>query len=156
MPSMHEPIEEVSSGAVFGLDDPQVGVEADLPGEIRLSFSIGRRHGFHRWAEGAIDRILRIKSRLRGRSIEVRSVVKAVDLDENRPRFIGTAPANHCEHAFDVAASHIGQNPYSRFKAHIRGLFRAPTVPSPRLRGRVGWGTSTHIAACAVSVKSFQ
>jgi hypothetical protein len=79
---MHEPIEEVSPGAVFGLDDPQVGVEADLPDEIRLSFRIGRRHGFHRRAEGTIGLILRIKSGLRGRSIDVRSVVKAVDLDE--------------------------------------------------------------------------
>jgi len=121
---MHEPIEKVSPGAVFGLDDPQVGVEADLPGEIRLSFRIGRRRGFNRWAEGAINRMLRIKSGLWGRSIDVRGVVKAVDLDENRPRFIGAAPANHREHAFDVAAPHISRHPYSRFEAHIRCFFR--------------------------------
>ena len=79
---MHDPIEEVSPGAVFGLDDPQVGVEADLPDQVGLSFGIGRRHRFHRRAERAIDRKLRIKSGLRGRSIDVRGVVKAVDLDE--------------------------------------------------------------------------
>src|SRR5215467_9917449 len=112
MPSMHEPIEEVSPGAVFGLDDPHVGVEADLPGEIRLSFGVGRRHGFHRRAEGPIDRILPIKSGLRGRSIDVRSVIKAVDLDENRSRFISATPTDRREYAFDVAAPHISRHPY--------------------------------------------
>jgi len=104
---MHDPIEEVSPGAVFGFDNPQVGVEADLPREIGLSFGIGRRHGFHRRAEGAIDQILPIESGLRGRPVDVGSVIEAVDLDENRPGFIGAATADHGEHAFDVAAPHV-------------------------------------------------
>jgi hypothetical protein len=55
---MHDPIKEVSPAAVFGLDDPQIGVEADLPGEISLGFGVRRRHGLHGRAEGAIDRIV--------------------------------------------------------------------------------------------------
>jgi hypothetical protein len=128
---MHDAIEEVSPGAVFGLDDPQVGVETDLPGEISLGFGIGRRHGFHRRAESPIEQILPIKSGLRSRSIDVRGVVKAVDLDENRPRFIGAAPADHGEHAFDVAAPYIGQDPYSRFEAHIRCFFQNHSTDRP-------------------------
>jgi len=101
----------VSPGAVFGLDDPHVRIKAHLPHQIGLGLRIGRRHCFHGWAEGAIDRMLLIERCLRGRPINVRSAVKAIDLNENRSCFFGTTSANCREHTFDVAAPHIGRNP---------------------------------------------
>lgn len=105
---MHDAIEKVSAGAVFGLNDPKVGVEADLSGQIGLRFGVRCRHCFHGRGERAIDRMLVLERGLRGRSIDVRGIIKAVDLNENRPCIIGATPANRGKHSLDVTAPHVG------------------------------------------------
>src|SRR5215472_14605466 len=121
---MHDPVQEVSPGAVFGLNDPHVRIEADLSSQTCLGLGFRRRHRFHRRSEGTIDRMFILEGRLRSRSINVCRVVQAIYLDENRASFLGATSANRREYTFDVAASEIGRHPYCRFESHVRGFSR--------------------------------
>ena len=119
--SAHDPFQEMPAGAIFGLDDPQVGIEADLACEVGFGIGIRRRHRLERGAEGAVRRMI-LEGGLRRRPVQVGRAVETVDLDEDRAGLLGAAPAHRREHALDVAAPHIGGDPESGFQPHAAAI----------------------------------
>src|SRR5688572_21930239 len=87
-------IEEVPAGAVFDLDDPYVGIEADLLCQIGFDIRIRRGLLAQTGAEGTVRRMRLLEHRLRRRRINFSRAVKPIDLDEDRAGFFRAAPAH--------------------------------------------------------------
>src|SRR5438046_3019581 len=104
--------------AILDLDDPGVGIEADLAPDPLLDLRL--RHGRLAQAadEGAIARMGLVESRLRRRTEQLGSAIKPIELDEDRARLLGAAPPHRRESALAVAAADIGCNPDRGFEAH--------------------------------------
>src|SRR5262249_462097 len=96
-------IEKVPPCPVLGLDDPGVGIEADLLGEPLLHRLL-RYRLFGNRREHAFGGPARVIGGLRRRRIEHGIAVEQCYFYEYRPRLLGTAPAHRTEHALALAA----------------------------------------------------
>src|SRR5262245_20656058 len=117
------------AAAVVHLDDPEIRIEADLPGQIGLDLNIGR--GLHRETgrEPAVDRVSFVECRLRGRPVEISRPVEPVDLDEDRARFLSTTPPHQGVSPLVLAATQIGRYPDRGLETHRAAIM---VVPSSR------------------------
>src|SRR5262249_46747316 len=68
--------------------------------------------------EGAVGRVRFLEHRLRGGAEQLGSAVEPVELDEDRARLLGAAPAHRREGALAVATPHIGGDPDRGLEAH--------------------------------------
>jgi hypothetical protein len=101
---------EVTTCAVFGLDDPGIRIEADFLGEALLDGVL--RQGLLRDRhEEAIDRAAVVIDGLWRRRVQHRIAVEQRHLHEYRPRLLGTATAHRPEHALGLAPAQVGGNP---------------------------------------------
>src|SRR5215470_17429963 len=112
----------MASGAVLDLDDPGIGIEAQLAREALLDLGLRRR--LHATAEEPIRGARIVEHALRRRPEQLGRAVKPVELDEDGAGLLCPAPAYRRERALGVAAPDIGRDPDRRFEAH-RPLRRA-------------------------------
>lgn len=131
-------VEEMTSGTVLNLQDPGVGIEAQFSCEAFLDLSLGSWFFAEAAGEQPI-RWTRIVEHTLGRGAEqFRRAVKSIELDENGPRLLRSAPPNGSERAFDVAAADVGCDPDRRFQAHSRSRSSPPrgkySRPAPARR----------------------
>ena len=131
--SRHHRIEKTAPGAVFDLDDPDVGVEFDLACQIGLGVGLGGAVRLQAADECAIGRPRFVEHALRRRSIDIGSAVELRHLDEHRARLLGAAAAQHGLRTFDLAAADVGRDPYAGFQTHDD-----PTLPGVRLTTTTG------------------
>ena len=104
-------IEKVTPGPVLGLDDPDVGIEADFLGETLFHRLL--RHRLRRgWREQALDRPAVVIDGLRRGRVQHRVAVEQRHLDEHRACLLRAAPAHGAEDALGLAAAQIGRHPY--------------------------------------------
>ena len=94
--SAHDVIEEGPPGAVLGLDDPQIRVEADLPRQI--GFDVGFRLVGERKVEHALAGVRLVERRLRCRTVKVR-------LPSSRLTLMKIAPASSAPRRRSTAAT---------------------------------------------------
>src|SRR5712691_10584761 len=111
-------IEEMAAGTILDLDDPDVGIEAQLARQPFLDLCLrGRLPGDAR-AEQPIGRARIVERGLRRRTEQLRGAVETVQLDENRAGLLGAAPPHRRKGAFQMAAADIGRDPDCGFEAH--------------------------------------
>src|SRR6185295_20137851 len=100
----------MSTGPVFGLDTPNVGIEADFL----------RQPLFHRWLrhrlfrhrrENTLERPAVVVGGLRRRGVEHGVAVEQRHLDENGASLLGAAAAHGAKDTFGLAAAQIGGYP---------------------------------------------
>jgi hypothetical protein len=97
-------IQEMAALAILGLDDPNVGIEADFL--LEPLFHRLLRHRLRRCRDkNALHRSAFVIGALRRRHIQHRLAVEQGDLNENCPRLFGAAPAHRTEHACPLAAA---------------------------------------------------
>src|SRR5215470_5213983 len=106
----------MASGAVLDLDDPGIGIEAQLAREALLDLGLRRR--LHATAEEPIRGARIVEHALRRRPEQLGRAVKPVELDEDGAGLLCPAPAYRRERALGVAAPDIGRDPDRRFEAH--------------------------------------
>ena len=121
-------IEEVPAAAILDLDNPEVGIEAQLACQIPFDVRFRERQSLERRTEGALARARLVEHGLRRRPVEIGGAVESAHLDEDRARLFGAAPAQHRGRALDLAAAQIGGNPDIGFQAHA-----FPVTPGIRL-----------------------
>src|SRR6266511_380362 len=97
----------MTAGAVLNFEDPRF------------------RSGL--FVEAAAEQPIRwtrmVEHALRRRAEQLRRAVETVQLDENGPCLLSTAPSHRRERSLDVAAPDIGGNPDRRFQAHLNFSF---------------------------------
>jgi hypothetical protein len=116
--SGNDPIEEMTPGAVLDFEDPGVGVEAQFPREAFLDLRLRGRLLAVAAAEQPIRWMRIVEGALRRRTKQLRRAVEPVQLHENGPSLLSTAPPHGGESSFDVAAAYVGRDPDGRFQAH--------------------------------------
>src|SRR6185312_16100773 len=97
--------EEVTSGPILDLDDPDVGIEAQFARQSFLDLGLGRGMRRHAGAEQPLRRPPLVECALRRRAIELGSTVEPAELDENGARFLGAAMTHRREGTLDIAAA---------------------------------------------------
>src|SRR5712691_12848849 len=102
----------MAPGAVLDLDDPGVGIEAQLANEALLDLGLRRR--LQASAEEPVRGARIVEHALRRRTEQLRRAVEPVELDENGAGLLGPAPPHRRERAFDVAAPDLGRDPDRR------------------------------------------
>src|SRR5882757_2783391 len=85
----HDLIEKVAPGAILDLDDPGIGVEAQLADQAFLDLGLGHRLLAQASAEQPIGRARIVEGTLRRRAEQLRSSIEPVQLDENGARLLG-------------------------------------------------------------------
>src|SRR4051812_3969872 len=118
----------MATGAVFDLDDPRVGVEANLALEPLFDFFLRHRVRTERPGKRPLTRMRLIERRLRGGGKQFGGTVEAVKLHENRSGIFGTTSAHGRERSFYMAAAHVSGDPDRRFQPHCGYPLRAGRV----------------------------
>jgi hypothetical protein len=98
---------------VIDLDEPEIGIEAQLAGHALLR--VERRHSLEDGREQALAAV--VEEELRRRAVEACCAVEMIDLDEDRPSLGGPALAQGGIEALHRAAPEIGGDPEVRAKA---------------------------------------
>src|SRR5262249_54099779 len=114
----HHVVQEMPAGTVLDLDDPGVGVEADLARKPLLDLLLRHRRVAEAAHERAVAWVRLLEHRLRRGTEQLGGAVEPVKLDEARARPRGAAPAHRREGALAVAAAHIGGDPDRGFETH--------------------------------------
>src|SRR5262245_25128503 len=115
----------MSPRAIFDLDDPGVGIEAQLAREPLLDLRLGRWLVGEAAGEQAVGRAAVIEHALRRRAEELGGAVEPVELDEDRAGLLGAAVAHRRERPLDVATADIGRDPDRRLQAHWQHMPRS-------------------------------
>src|SRR5262249_13700118 len=101
----------MAAGAILDLDDPGVGVKSDLARQPLLPLVRRPRRVAGAAGEGAVARRRFAEQRRRSRAEQFGRAAEPIELDEDRPRLLGAAPAYHREGALAVAPAYIGRDP---------------------------------------------
>ena len=96
---------------VLGLNDPDVGIEADFLGETFFDRWLGYRLQRGRSKQPLRGTALVIDGLWRGR-VQHRIAIERRHLDEHRARLFRAAPAHRAEYAFGLAAAQVSRHPY--------------------------------------------
>lgn len=131
--SGNDPIEEMASGAVLDFEDPSVGIEAQFPREAFLDLRLWSGLLAVAPAEQPVRGVGIVEDALRRRPEQLRRAVQSVQLHENGPSLLSTAPPHGRENSFGVAAADVRRDPDGRFQAHASFSFvmlaqRKPTI----------------------------
>lgn len=114
---------------IFHLDNPQVGIERDLPLEAFVRIVGIDPFFLMRPRKEPIDAGFHIgRQRLRGRPIQGRTAIQTIDLDENGPGFRRPATAEDSARAFGEASSQIGGYPDVGAQTQINVRRREPRL----------------------------
>src|SRR5262245_2647860 len=108
----------MTPGAVLDFEDPGVRVEAQFPREAFLDLRLRSRLLAETPAEQSIRWMRVVEGALRRRTEELRRAVEPVQLHENGPSLLSTAPPHGGESPFGVAAADVRRDPDGRFQAH--------------------------------------
>src|SRR5215467_821689 len=92
--SGYNAVEEMPAGAVFHLNDPDVGIEANLARKPLLDLRLRHRRLTQAADEGTVARMGFVERALRRRAEQLGSTVEAVELDEDRTRLLSTTVAH--------------------------------------------------------------
>jgi len=95
----------MAAGAILDLDDPDVGIEAQLARQPFLDLCLRSRLPGDARAEQPIGRARIVERGLRRRTEQLRGAVETVQLDENRAGLLGAAPRSAGGGARDVASA---------------------------------------------------
>src|SRR5262249_57154246 len=99
-------------------EDPGVGVEAQFPREAFLDLRLRSRLLAVAPAEQPIRWMRIVEGALRRRTKQLRRAVEPVQLHENGPSLLSTAPPHAGASPFGVAAAEVGPPPNRRVHAH--------------------------------------
>jgi len=157
---------EIEPGAgrpVLNLDDPEVGIEADLAREVGFHLRLGGGHRLEGGAEGAVRWALLPECGLRRRPVEGGAAVQVIDLHENRASLCGAAAAKDRACPFHSTSTQIGGDPNVGAQAQPvqRPPARAATLSCLTSRGVISvesgklWTRSKSRNACWVAAPSF-
>src|SRR5688572_15394835 len=93
--SAHHRSEKIPPRTILDLDDPDIGIELDLPREVSLRVGFGRGLRFQRTDEGTIRGPRLVECALRRGPEHLGGSIKPRDLDEHRTGLVRAAPAQH-------------------------------------------------------------
>src|SRR6516225_69228 len=108
----------MAPGAVFDLQHPSVGIEAELAPDAFLDLGLLHWLPLDAADERALRRLCIVESGLRGRAEQFRGPIKTIELDEDRTGLLGAAPPHRRKSALEIAATQIGRHPDRGFEAH--------------------------------------
>src|SRR5262249_61942021 len=114
----------MSPRAILALDDPGVGIEAQLAREPLLDLRLRRWLVGEAAGEQAVGRTGVIEHALRRRAVELGGAVEPVELDEDHAGLRGAAVAHRRERPLDVATAGIGRGPERTRSGHLQHMAR--------------------------------
>ena len=117
------PIEEMTSGAVLDFEDPGVGVEAEFPREAFLDLCLRSGLLSVAPAEQPVRWMRVVEDALRRGPEQLRRAVESVQLHEDGPSFLSTAPPHSRECSLGMAAANVRGDPDGRLQAHASFSF---------------------------------
>ena len=117
------PIEEMTSGAVLDFEDPGVGVEAEFPREAFLDLCLRSGLLSVAPAEQPVRWMRVVEDALRRGPEQLRRAVESVQLHEDGPSFLSTAPPHSREYSLGMAAANVRGDPDGRLQAHASFSF---------------------------------